>query len=1030
MLVSSLVGLVATPANAVDTPIGFGWGYNTAGQLAAEPAKALVPAQIRLGDIPVGAVVTQVSTGGYSTCLIADGLAYCAGDNGAGQLGTGNLTPKSTPTAVDTSGVLAGKTIAEIVASNQHTCVRTTELTDNIYCWGGNSYGQLGIGNFNDQSSPVSASNGALVGKKVIDIDTVGYSTCAVTDEPTSNVYCWGLNQNGLLGRGGTAGDTSLPAAVYSAGALSGLTVEKVFGGITHNCVVTTELTDNAYCWGRNIYAEMGVGPGSTTNNEPLHLTVGDIAGKRLTDMTSGQIHGCAIDTTGKLYCWGGNYNGSVGNNSSSQVNLPTDISAQGSIAGKTMIKVKATFNQTCAMDSAGGWHCWGQQGAFFGSGTDSYNDSLVPEAATALPVGVTFSSFTFESYSVCALSDAGVVWCWGDNSGGQLMSGGAGQFFEPHAMVNSMLASGKRYSDISTANATTCAIADGVAYCAGENTDGHLGVGDDLPRSTVVAVDATGVLNGKTLVDVATSDYNTCVLDTAGQAYCWGYNYYGQVGNATTNTELSPVSVDMTGMNGEVFTEIQAGQDFICGVSDVGNVWCWGYNGDGALGDGTYTNRSVPTQIDRTNAGSIVFTHLAVDDNAACAWSAAGDAYCWGYHPIRIGKPDYNYYEVPFDARSGVLAGKTVTEIGFGYEAVCAVADGLLYCSGAGYYGQMGDGTGNDAPDWIPVDMTGPINGKTIIQLTGGNDFDAGFICALDDAGQTYCWGSNNYGQLGNGDADQRNTPTPVNQNGAKFASIDGGVGTMVATVLIPKYTVTIATGGTGSGTVSQSTIELEEGAAFSSTASATGSSTFSGWTCTPNSYDTTSATLSFTVTEDVSCTASFALPQYAVTIATAGTGSGSVSQTTQTLDSGSTFTSVATANAGSTFAGWTCTPNTYNTTNATLTFTVSEAVSCTATFNLAASGQTVTSIAPNHSKLSGGVKVTVTGTGFTSRTKVYVAGKEVKIKSRTGSTKFTFDTPSSKRTGWVSVRVVTGSASTTVDQGIYYDPDKKKRD
>jgi hypothetical protein len=86
------------------------------------------------------------------------------------------------------------------------------------------------------------------------------------------------------------------------------------------------------------------------------------------------------------------------------------------------------------------------------------------------------------------------------------------------------------------------------------------------------------------------------------------------------------------------------------------------------------------------------------------------------------------------------------------------------------------------------------------------------------------------------------------------------------------------------------------------------------------------------------------------------------------------------------------------------------------------------VTSIAPNHSKLSGGVKVTVTGTGFTSRTKVYVDGKEVKIKSRTGSAKFTFETPSAKRTGWVSVRVVTGGSTTTVAQGIYYDPNNRR--
>ena len=188
---------------------------------------------------------------------MADGRAYCWGYNGYGQLGNNSTTNSSVPVAVDTSGVLAGKTVTAITAGDIHTCA---VADGKAYCWGDNGYGQLG----NNSTTALAGAGGgetppgALAGKTVTAITAGDYHTCAVAD---GKAYCWGDNGYGQLGNNSTT-DSSVPVAVNTSGPLAGKTVTAITAGSYHTCAVAD---GKAYCWGYN--ADGQLGNNSTTDS-------------------------------------------------------------------------------------------------------------------------------------------------------------------------------------------------------------------------------------------------------------------------------------------------------------------------------------------------------------------------------------------------------------------------------------------------------------------------------------------------------------------------------------------------------------------------------------------------------------------------------------------------------------------------------------------------------------------------------------------------------------------------------------------
>ena len=190
------------------------WGHNGFGQLGNNnTVNSLTPVAVDTAGVLVSKTIKQIASGGISSCVIAsDDKAYCWGSNNFGQLGNGNLKNSSTPTPVSTTGVLAGKTIKQITAGTEFTCAIASD--DKAYCWGSNSSGQLGNNSTINSGVPVAVNtSGILAGKTIKQISAGSSHTCAIASD--DKAYCWGSNSSGELGNNSTI-NSGVPTHVYA----------------------------------------------------------------------------------------------------------------------------------------------------------------------------------------------------------------------------------------------------------------------------------------------------------------------------------------------------------------------------------------------------------------------------------------------------------------------------------------------------------------------------------------------------------------------------------------------------------------------------------------------------------------------------------------------------------------------------------------------------------------------------------------------------------------------------------------------
>ena len=260
-----------------------------------------------------------------------------------------------------------------------------------------------------------------------------------------------------------------------------------------------------------------------------------------------------------------------------------------------------------------------------------------------------------------------------------------------------------------------------------------------------------------------------TCGLTRAGQAYCWGYNGFGQLGDSTTTQRNAPVPVHQPA--GVAFASLSAGSSHTCGLTSAGQAYCWGYDGQGQLGDDTSgVNRLTPVAVQQP--AGVTFASVSVGDTHGCGLTSAGQAYCWGR----------NYDGEVGDNTSGTPrlrpvavqqpAGVAFASLSAGGSHNCGLTSaGQAYCWGRNDNGQLGDSTQRQRN--APVAVRQPA-GVTFTTLTAGGYH----TCGLTSAGQAYCWGSNDFGGLGdNTSGSNRLTPVAVQQpGGVAFASLVAG--------------------------------------------------------------------------------------------------------------------------------------------------------------------------------------------------------------------------------------------------------------
>ena len=308
------------------------WGYNGVGELG-DGTTTDRHTPIDVTGLSSG--VSAVAAGYFHTCaLLISGGLKCWGKNLNGQLGDGTNVERHTP--VDVSGLTSG--VSGVEAGSIYTCALM--ITGGIKCWGYNSHGNLGDGTTTQRITPVDVS-GLTSG--VSAISAGGIHTCALTT--LGGVKCWGYNNAGQLGDGTT---TQRLTPVDVSGLTSG--VSAVSAGYYHTCALTT--SGGAKCWGANGAGNLGDG---TTTHRSTPVDVSGLT-SGVSAISAGDNHTCALTTSGGVKCWGYNDNGQLGDGTTTQRLTPVDVS--GLTSGVSA--VSAGHSHTCALMIAGGVKCWG----------------------------------------------------------------------------------------------------------------------------------------------------------------------------------------------------------------------------------------------------------------------------------------------------------------------------------------------------------------------------------------------------------------------------------------------------------------------------------------------------------------------------------------------------------------------------------------------------------------------------------------------------------------------------------------------
>ncbi len=359
-----------------------------------------------------------------------------------------------------------------------------------------------------------------------------------------------------------------LPVAPIPAPIASRVTVAA--GGL-HSCMLNAE--GRAYCWGGNDRGQLGAG-GANSVATPLAVA-GDV---RFIAIAAGLSHNCAIARGGAAWCWGENDRGQLGDRSTMAHQAPMRVAD-----ARMFTTVDVGAAHSCALDSQGEALCWGSN-SHGQTGTETMTTELSTPALvagdhryTALSLGWNFT---------CAL-DGGRAFCWGENANGQL---GDGSITDRRAPV--LVAGGLTFRSISAGATHACGITPhGEAYCWGNNYGGQLGDGTRSSREV-----PTAVKTSLRFVAIATGALHTCALTSDGEAFCWGRDNYGQLGDGGgTQDSAEPVRV----VGDHSFAAIRAFGSHTCATTTSGDAFCWGYNVDGQLGDGSRTNRPRPVYVE-----------------------------------------------------------------------------------------------------------------------------------------------------------------------------------------------------------------------------------------------------------------------------------------------------------------------------------------------------------------------------------------------------------------------------------------------
>ncbi|MCU0622379.1 MAG: hypothetical protein MUF53_00795 [Gemmatimonadaceae bacterium] len=535
--------------------------------------------------------VRELSIGTLFACALdATGGLWCQGDNGSGQLGIGFDGPVP---ILQPSRVRSIPPMRTVQAGSEFACAVSQGRS--AFCWGSSTDGQLGNGTTTRRTVPTRVVG---IPDSVMEV-AVGRATACARTQP-GDVWCWGNNDNGMVGNGAAGfGPVLLPVRIITGG------TAQLVAGEEHACARST--VGEVRCWGANTFGQSGATGAAPVGTPQLISATGYTADS----LVAAQIGTCFREGT-TWQCFGSNSGGALGLASPlGPIETATPVPGLSGLGG-------LAFNSSggCGL-RAGNLECWGEgEGLHFPRNGFGDGSPLCGVAG-----GLVFRRLAWGFVRACGLRPTGAVYCWGLEPGRTL----------PVAAPES-LATSVRFRALSLGQEHACAIsqADSTAYCWGRSDFGQLGTGTSF-QATPVQVSAT-----LKFLQIGAGSTFTCAIDLTGAPWCWGANNFGQLGRGTIDATLTAnPTPQRAGGPALQLTELAVGGDNACGVTAIGDGWCWGNNTQGKLG--------FPPEVAILSSPSLALgilrgSQFSLGGGLSCGLSPAGVGACSGFGSLGDG--------------------------------------------------------------------------------------------------------------------------------------------------------------------------------------------------------------------------------------------------------------------------------------------------------------------------------------------------------------------------------------------------------
>jgi len=682
----------------------FMWGANSSGQLGLGDINS------RSSPVQVGALTdwSKVSVSTGSLGVKNNGTLWSWGANYYGQLGSGNTINRSSPVQV---GALTNWATPSAGAGFS-LCLKTDGT---LWVWGGSYYGQLGLGNRTNRSSPVQL--GSSTTWTAISAGDASAGDKSVLAVDNGKLFAWGRNLTGQLGQGNTI-DRSSPVQV---GALTTWAIPS-----SARNAMCTKTDGTLWSWGDNSTGQLGQ---NNTIYRSSPVQVGALT-NWATPAAAAQYSLC-VKTDGTLWSWGWGNFGALGLNDTNNRSSPTQV---GALTNWSIPQINNPQFAACSKTDGTLWS-WGRN--FDGSSglgnTTSYSSPKQVGALNTwvLPDGFAGATSCLQGVITSAPISLTLPIVTGTAQEGEILSSTTGTWGQFPSSFAFQWQRGTSNIGGATSSTYTIQAAD---------------VGSTL-RCVVTATNSIG--------GTAANSANTAtVIAYVGKLFAWGNNGSGVLGlgfGGAYTSVSSPVQVGAE----TLWSSKRTGNNFVLAIKTNGQLWSWGANFSGMLGQGNTAARSSPVQV-----GALTnWATPGTGGNASCCVKTDGTLWTWGYNDFgQLGHYDTINRSSPVQV--GALTNWKTPFVGTGGTKflLCVKTDGTLWSWGKNDYGQLGLGNKTDYSS--PKQVGALTNWKTPVGgITTNNSW---VVCSKTD-GTLWSWGRNNQGQLGTNNLTDYSSPKQI---------------------------------------------------------------------------------------------------------------------------------------------------------------------------------------------------------------------------------------------------------------------------